>query len=165
MNKLTAWFMSRNERERTILIAGAAVIVLVLIWAALAPLYKSVSAREERVARKQADLAWLQGAQGELMSLNVQSPGGAAMTGESLVVLIDRTAREAGLGGSLVSQTPNGANGMNIRLDSAPFDSVVSWLGTLQQRYSVSIDTVTIDHTSKPGLVNASLVLMRAAGA
>jgi general secretion pathway protein M len=162
MNKLTAWFLSRNERERTILIAGAAVIALALIYAALAPLYKAVNTRTERVARKQADLAWLQGAQGELMTLNAQQPGGAVVSGESLVVLIDRTAREAGLGGSLVSQTPNGANGMNIRLDAAPFDAVVSWLGTLQQRYAVSIDTVTIDHTSKSGLVNASLVLMRA---
>lgn len=160
MEKIKLWFYGREARERLILAIGAGVVVLALLFACIAPLYKAVNAREERVTRKKADLAWLQSVQGELVALNSLHPQGA-VNGESLMLMIDRTARAAGLGSSLSSQTPNGANGMNIRLDAASFDAIVSWLGTLQQQYSVSVETVTIDHTAKPGLVNVSLVLMR----
>src|SRR4030095_7009495 len=87
--------------------------------------------------------------------------GGAvdAPTGESLVVLVDRTAREGGLRGAPRAQSPNGEAGLRLRLEAAAFDTLVEWLGQLQQRHGVHIEGANFDATGNPGLVNASVTL------
>jgi general secretion pathway protein M len=165
MQKLRDWFFSLQARERMFLAAGAIIVPIVLLYMlALAPFYSAVSQRAGRVATKEGDLAWMRSVAPEMAMLGATSPAAAAPTGESLVVLIDRAARECGLGQSLTGQTPNGETGIRVRLESAEFDKLLLCLGTLQQTHSVSIDQATIDRTGKPGLVNASLVLSRPAG-
>jgi len=165
MNALQARFQALNPRERVIVIAGSCIVVLaVLYFLLLAPFYSAIDARGRRVAAKQADLAWLKGSLAEVQSLAASQPQAAGPTGESLVVLIDRTAREAGLGTSLTGQTPAGDTGIRVRLETAPFDSIVQWLGVLQQQYGVSIESATIDRTAAQGRVNATLTLQRAGG-
>jgi type II secretory pathway component PulM len=78
---------------------------------------------------------------------------------ESLVVLVDRTARESGLGSSIRDQSPAGQNGLQLRLEGAPFDLLMAWLASLQQQYGVRVDGAIIGATSAPGLVNANLTL------
>jgi general secretion pathway protein M len=165
MNALQARFQALNPRERAIVIGGGCVVVLALLYfLLLSPFYSAIDARGRRVAAKQADLAWLQGSLAEVQSLAASQPQAAGPTGESLVVLIDRTAREAGLGTSLTGQTPAGDTGIRVRLETAPFDSIVQWLGALQQQYGVSIESATIDRTPAQGVVNATLTLQRAGG-
>ena len=100
---------------------------------------------------------------GEVMALNVSGQA-VAPSNESLVVLIDRAARECGLGSALTGQTPSGDNGIRVRLEQAEFDKLVVCLGSLQQAHSVTIESANIDRTGKPGFVNASLVLTRLGG-
>jgi general secretion pathway protein M len=162
MQKLKDWFYSLKPRERIIIAAGGALVTLVAIYMlALAPFYTAVNARAERVAAKEGDLAWMRSVAGEMVALSANAPA-AAPSGESLVVLIDRAARECGLASALTGQTPNGATGIRVRLESAEFDKLMVCLGNLQQVHAVSIESATIDRTAKPGLVNASLVLNRA---
>lgn len=161
MGSLKQWFDGLQPRERVIIIAGAVLVLLVAIYIlALAPFYKSLNARTERVAQKEADLAWMRSAAGELQALNASQPM-RAPSGESLVVLIDRAARECGLASALTGQTPNGESGIRVRLESADFDKLMVCLGTLQQVHAVTIESATIDRAAQPGLVNASLVLTR----
>lgn len=165
MQKLKDWFFSLQPRERVIVAAGGVLVLLVAIYIlGLAPLYSAVNSRAERVATKQGDLAWMRSVGGEILALgaNAQVPTGP--TNESLVVLIDRTARECGLGSSLTGQTPNGDNGIRVRLEQAEFDKLVVCLGSLQQAHAVTIESANFDRSGKPGFVNASLVLTRPGG-
>ena len=163
MQQLKDWFNGLKPRERILVAAGGAIVVLVALYTlAIAPFYGAVNARAERVAQKEGDLAWMRSVAGEMMSLNASAPAAATPSNESLVVLIDRTARECGLGASLTGQTPNGEHGIRVRLESAEFDKLVVCLATLQQSHAVMIEQATIDRTAKPGFVNASLVLNRA---
>jgi general secretion pathway protein M len=164
MQKLKDWFFSLQPRERMLVLGGAVVLLLFVIYfLALAPFYSAVNGRAERVAKKQGDLAWMRSVGGEILALGAsQMP--AVSSNESLVVLIDRSARECGLGSSLTGQTPNGENGIRVRLEQAEFDKLVVCLGSLQQSQSVTIESANIDRTGKPGFVNASLVLTRAPG-
>lgn len=162
MQKLKDWFFSLKPRERLMVLGGGVLVALVAIWMlALAPFYAAVSSRAERAAKKEGDLAWMRSVSGELLALNASAPAAAAPSGESLVVLIDRAARECGLSSALTGQTPNGETGIRVRLESAEFDKLMVCLGTLQQAHAVEIESATIDRTAKPGLVNASLVLTR----
>jgi general secretion pathway protein M len=165
LTDLQARFQALNPRERGIVIGGGCVVVLALLYfLLLAPFYSAIEARSRRVNAKQADLAWLQGSLAEVQSLASSQPQAAGPTGESLVVVIDRTAREASLGASLTGQTPSGDSGIRVRLENASFDAVVQWLAVLQQQYGVAIESATIDRTAAAGVVNATLTLQRAAG-
>jgi general secretion pathway protein M len=163
MQKLRDWFFGLKPRERILVATGVVALVFVALYTfAIAPFYGAVNARAERVAQKEGDLAWMRSVAGEIISLNASAPAAAAPSNESLVVLIDRTARECGLGASLTGQTPTGEHGIRVRLESAEFDKLIVCLTTLQQAHAVSIEQATIDRTAKPGFVNASLVLNRA---
>jgi len=163
MQQLKDWFNALKPRERMIVLGGAVLVLIAAVYLlALAPFYQSLNARSERVAKKQADLAWMRSVAGELQVLGANQPA-AGPSGESLVVLIDRSARECGLGSSLTGQTPNGETGIRVRLESAAFDVLIGCLGNLQRMHSVSVESAQFDRTAKPGVVNASLVLNRPA--
>jgi len=72
------------------------------------------------------------------------------------VVLVDRVAREAGLASALRGTQPSGT-GVRVQLEAAPFDTLVSWLATLDERHGLAIETITVDRTAQPGMVNASI--------
>jgi general secretion pathway protein M len=51
---------------------------------------------------------------------------------------------------------PSG-NGVRVQLEEAPFDDMIPWLAKLDESYGLSIESITLDRTAKPGLVNASI--------
>ena len=87
------------------------------------------------------------------------SGAGAVASTESLVVLIDSTARESGLGKSLTSSQPTGEHGLRIHLDKVPFDAMVAWLARLAQQHGVHVESAEIESAGETGVVNAGLVL------
>lgn len=161
MDSLKTWFNTLEQRERLLVtIAGALLGIALLYLALLAPFNKLVDTRTARVEKKRQDLAWMQSVAPTLRALAMSQPGAS---GESLVVLIDRTARQSNISNSVTAQTPNGDHGMRVRLENANFDNVILWLASLQQQFNVGVESATIDRTDKSGVVNASLVLSRAA--
>jgi general secretion pathway protein M len=163
MQTLREWFGSLQPRERLVVAAGAVIVVAVALYMLLVPFYSAVNAQARRVAQKEGDLAWMRSVVGEIQALSANAPQ-AGPSNESLVVLIDRTARECGLGSALTGQTPSGANGIRVRLESAEFDKLVVCLANLSRSHGITVDSATIDRTSQPGLVNASLILTRPGG-
>jgi general secretion pathway protein M len=162
MQQLKDKLNSLKPRERIVVLGGAALVLLTAIYVlGLAPLYSAVNAQAKRVAQKEGDLAWMRSVSGEVAVLSAANPTRPGPSNESLVVLIDRAARECGLSSSLTGQTPNGEHGIRVRLEAAEFDKLMVCLGTLQQVHSVDVESATIDRTAKPGLVNANLVLTR----
>jgi len=143
------------ERTRLTWLLGLALAAAILIFGVLIPLDRSVAHAHDRLAHKRADLTWMQGVAPELAA---SAPAPAA-TGESLLVIIDRSARESGLGGALAGSEPGGPGSLSVRLAKAPFDTVVGWLGRLAQQNGLSVESATIEKTDTPGLVNAAIVL------
>src|SRR5690606_16953377 len=139
-----------------LLIGGIAAVLIVIVGIIL-PLDRSVARAHQRVAQKQADLAWMQSAGPYLAAAGpaVSRP----QSQESLLVTVDRAAREAGLGKALTSSEPGGAGGLRVRLDDAPFDVLVGWRARLSEQHGIKIEAASIDNSGEPGLVNASLVL------
>ena len=150
------------RERRLVYLAGGFVAVALIYFIIVMPLQAYSSRAANRVAQKTADLAWMQQAAPQVMAAGAAGGGGS---GESLVVLIDRTAREAGLGASVRDQSPNGDNGLRLRLEGAQFDVLITWLVNLQQQYGVTVDSANVDAATAPGLVNASLTLAHGAPA
>ena len=161
MESLTLWYKGLQPRERLLVVsAGALLAVTLLFLVFFGPFAKALDKAQTRVERKQADLVWMRGAQNAVRMAAVQS-GGA--TGESLVILVNRTAQQAGIAGALNNQAPQGDDGIRLRLENVSFDALVAWLGMLDQQLDVHVDNANIDRTDKIGIVNASILLKRGA--
>jgi general secretion pathway protein M len=161
---LREWLDNLAPRERNLVyIAAALAAIALLYFAVIMPLQTANARRAARVEQKAADLAWMKQAAPRVIA--ARAAGAGAGSNESLVVLVDRTGREAGLGAALRDQSPSGQNGLRLRLESAPFDALVTWLAGLQQRYGVSVEAASIDAAGAPGLVNASITLTHGATA
>lgn len=143
-----------QPREQQLVKYGGIGLVLVLIFGVLMPLDSSVSKARTRITKKQQDLVWMKSV---APFLAVQVPHQS--NGESLIVIVDRSARESGLGNSLAGTDPSGAGGIQVRLEKAPFDAVIGWLSRLSQQNGIGVDGATIDGAGAPGLVNAAIVL------
>ncbi|MFN8604457.1 MAG: type II secretion system protein M [Candidatus Binatia bacterium] len=149
------WLNGLASRERTLVLSAGALAAVALVYVGIALPVQRLQARQAaRIEQKTADLAWMRQAAPRVASVAARRGGN-----ESLVVLVDRTGREAGIGAAVRDQSPDGANGLRLRLEGAPFDATIEWLGTLQQQYGVSVSDATIDAAGAPGLVNASITL------
>lgn len=152
------WFYSLEQRERVFLIGGGVAAGLALIYLLLLnPLYTGTAERGARVEQKGEDLAWMRRA-----AANIREPSKTPVFEGTLVVIVDRTARAAGLGDSLKTNQPTGPDSIRVRLDSAAFDALVQWLGELQTTYQIQIQSATFDGAGGiPGVVNATVILER----
>jgi len=144
-----------STRERRLLLIGAIAVVAILIFGMLIPLDRGVSHAQQRLAKKRADLGWMQSVAPQIALL----PPATVANGESLLVIVDRSAREAGLASALSGSEPGGPGSLTVRLEKAPFDVLVGWLARLAQQNGVTVDSAVIEKTGAPGLVNASIVL------
>ncbi|HWN47640.1 MAG TPA: type II secretion system protein M [Steroidobacteraceae bacterium] len=154
---MRTWYANLAERERRVVTLGAAAGVVLVLLAIILPLNRNIAQARQRITTKQGDLAFIQEATPQLAAAG---PGtGEAATGESLVVLIDTSARESGIGKSLSSSQATADKGLRIRLENVPFDALVAWLARLTQSHGVRVETAEIEAAGEPGLVNAGLFL------
>jgi type II secretory pathway component PulM len=152
--RLKDWYAALQPREQRMVAVGAAALAaLLLVGGVLLPLEAAVSNAVQRAADRRDDLAWMR-----VNAAEVQS-GGAQLvndTGEPPMVVVDRVGREVGLGAALKGTQPSG-NGVRVQLEAAPFDTLITWVSTLDQRYGIAIDSITVDRAARPGAVNANI--------
>ena len=144
-----------SERDRRTLLIGVVVGALLLLYVII-QLDSSVSSAHKRLVKKQGDLVWMRTVAPELAAAG---PARVGAGGESLLVIVDRSARESGLGNALSGSEPAGPGGLSIRLQKAPFDTLIAWLSRLSQGNGIRVDTASIESAGSPGLVNAAIVL------
>ncbi len=157
------WLTSLSERERYLVFAaGLLGAYAVLHLAVVAPLWGGSARMATQLPERQALLAELRAAEAEVATLRGrESAAPREAAGQSLVVIIDRTSREAGLGSALRRNQPTPDQGLRVSFEGAPFDSLVTWLVDLERRFGIGVESASFDAAGGPGLVNATLVLER----
>jgi general secretion pathway protein M len=150
---------SMSERERRMVYLCGIIAALVVIFGVIVPLDRSVAQASHRVQKKTSDLTWMRGVAPQLAALGPAPIASASK--DSLLVIIDRTARESNLGKSLVGSTPSGQGGLSVRFENAPFDTLIGWLSRLSDQQGIKVESASIDGAGKPGIVNAAIVLSK----
>jgi type II secretory pathway component PulM len=150
------WLERLAPRERRLVLYGAAAAALLIVLGGAWRMHQSIEAGERRIASKTADLAWMQ-AVAPAVQATPRTPGGD----ESLPLLVDRTAREAGLASSLAGSEPAGPAGVRVRFSGAAFDAILAWIATLQSQHRVSVGSASIERVGTEGIVNATILLQR----
>ena len=78
-------------------------------------------------------------------TLAAAGPGpAAAPTGESLVVLIDRSARESGLAQALTGSQPAANGAMTVRMENADFNLLIGWMSRLVAQHDLRVEAASI---------------------
>ncbi len=163
MNALRQWWDALAPRERLMVsAAGGFALVALVMMGVLRPLAAARLAAETELADKQVVLADIE----RVAARFGPRAAGAAATqpsGESLVVLVDRTTRSGGIAAYLKRNEPDGQTGIRLRFENAPFDELVAWLGEIQASQGVGVVSATADPGEAAGRVSANIQLARAA--
>src|SRR6204780_3893761 len=156
MDAILQYYAKLSAREQRIALIGGIAALLLLILAIVLPLQRHVGTVEQRVERKRDDLLWLRSMAPQLVGLRTSGPPPLR---ESLVVVIDRTARQSGLERALVGSQPSGDGGLNVRLEQTSFDGLMAWLSQLRENFGVRVESAVVEAGNAAGTANASLVL------
>ena len=158
--KIQAYLDGLNPRERRMVIGAAVILTLFVLYQLLwVPFAGGVSNMQNKVEKQQQDLIWMQQAAEEVRSLSGNTGSRSAIRSGSLLGVIEKTARESGLGSSIRKVQPEGQDGVRIWLDKVSFDSVMNWLNELQNKQGVSVDSFSAEKTAEAGRVNVRMLV------
>jgi general secretion pathway protein M len=155
LNLLIDKYTALTVREQRMVLVGAVALLGIVLFSVLLPLDQAVAKARTRLEQKRADLTWMQTVAVPALR-NAPAPSAA---NESLLVVIDRSAREARLDTAMRGAEQGAGGSLSLRLEKAPFDTLVGWLARLAQQNGVVIESATIEKTGDSGLVNAAIVL------
>lgn len=164
---MKAWWLTKSPREQLALIAGAAVLLLFLLYLmAWQPFSDALEQKRQLLKGQQATLSWMEDQMPEVQRLRGnQAKSARAGSNEALLTLVDRTAKQSQLRQQIQRIKPQGDKSVQLWVEQAAFDTLMKWLGELTEQYGIQIDSLNIDRQELPGLVNARLVLQRGGGA
>jgi len=131
-------------------------LVYAVAWG---PLASSVSRLQQSVEEQQALKQWMQQSAAEVNQL--RGAAGATDDHRSLLAVVDQTSKQSQLGPAVKRIEPDGQELVRVSLEQASFDDMVTWLGSLQRSYGVSVADVSLDRQAESGRVNARITLKR----
>ncbi len=149
------WYGTLAPREQLLVRVGGTLAAILIVVGFVLQMHGIVNRAEKRVATKRADVAYIVSVLPELRG--IPQPQGA---GQSVVTVIDRTTKDAGLGASLRGADPSGIGGVRVRLEGAGFDALVQWILTMERQYGLRVQQATLEKTDAAGRVNANLTLV-----
>ena len=127
MARWNDWWQARAERERWILRIGGLLTLLILGYGLLwLPLSRARDGLRQQVLQGERDLTWMRQVPASALTQATTSP--AMASGESLLARLDRGARAAGLGGSLLAVEPVTDGEVRMRFQQVDFDAAMRWL-------------------------------------
>jgi general secretion pathway protein M len=156
--ELTSWYGRQSPRDQRILRIGAVAVALILLLGIFLPLQRSLVQARAHLKQQQEDLEWMKRMAPTLAAAGPGTPV-AQNSGESLVVLIDRTARESGLVKALTNSQPAGNGAMRVQFNSADFNLLLGWLHRLTTQQGLHVEDASVTSGGNPGIVNASVQL------
>ncbi len=156
---MKSWWQNLSARERQLVTLGTLVVAAFLLyrlgWLAL---IDRGARLEARVADDYRTLAWMRQASAQLADLK----GADAAPTEAVnpLLAIQETAAQLGLDKQMTHLDAQGGNGIQVRLENAPLDTMLGWMQTLGRRYGLAIERVVIEpQPAQVNRVNATLVI------
>lgn len=159
------WFQGLEPRERQLIIGGGVVLFIalffLLVWE---PIAKQNALLRANYASSQQLIDWMEDAAEEVKTLQAKitaSGSSENSKNQSLLGVVDRTAKSGNLGPAVKRVQPDGKTGARVWLENAIFNDLIKWLEVLQHREGIRVVTSVIEKQEEPGLVNARLVFER----
>ena len=159
------WFNNLELREQQFVAVGAIVVALVIVWAMVwLPFDRGHKNMKQSVADWQQSLADIRVvAANEAVVDQGGSQPSSVDSGQSPLVIVDQTLREASLNSAVKRRQPT-PNGIRVEFENVAFDQLIGWLGALNSDYGMIVQAgnFSLANRAGPGRINASITLERA---
>ena len=158
------WWLSRQPRERLILILGGVLFVAALLYLLVwEPLARERTNLANRVKAQGKTLVWMQQASEQVKRLRSQSPNVNKKVNQgSLMSIVDSSAKRSKIRKPIQRIEPEGKNGVKLWIENVDFDTLIRWLDEIERRYGVLVSRATITRKeATPGRVDSRLSLER----
>lgn len=157
------WFLSKEPHEKRLLIFAGAVTALFLAYTLIwAPITSGVEKKRNNVIKQRDTLAWMSQAANEIKSIEgVVSTDSGSSKGQSLLAVVDMTARKEKLRNMMKRVEPQGEHEVKVWFEQATFDLLIKWLDSIARNHNIQVVAFTAQVQKKPGIVNARVILAR----
>lgn len=148
------WFSRFNPREQlSLLLVSGVVVCYVLYFVAWAPI---ASKREAMAVRNHGAVEVLQRVDAMVSEvMRLRSSGQAVSQKRNLTSVINQSTRNLELPVSRLQ--PNSRGEIQVRLEAAVFDDLLSWLHDMEYNQGLLVREVSITQAGTVGRVNASV--------
>ncbi|HEX4896389.1 MAG TPA: type II secretion system protein M [Solimonas sp.] len=158
--RLQSWLAQLAPRERVLVLSGAGVVALTLLYLLIwEPLAKAHAQRAESLEAARALAGRIETAAALVQSQ--RGSGGAVNRNLSLLAAVDQTSRSPVLGKPPTRVQPEGDREVRVWIDDVSFDNLLRWLQELETRYGIVARSAELERGQAPGTVNARLSLAR----
>lgn len=159
------WFLSLAPRERVMVAAAAIAILVALFYTAVwQPLHRGAVDYEQRIERQRELAVHVATLGAQAAQLRARSQGNFRGQNDSLLAIIDRSSREAGVRGAIQRIQPEGPNKAAVTMTGGSFNALIQWLRQLQQSYGITISALNVVRGESNGRIEARMTLERTAG-
>ena len=158
---MKAWFIALTQRERNLVSATAAVLLLFLLYMLVfEPISNTYEQNKKNVANANVTLEWMRSASVKVKQLG----GGKAASPQTkdkkfILAVVDRSVRKAGLEKEMKRVQPEGNSAVRVWFESAVFDDLIDWIATIESKHALFVNEINIEETDTVGLVNVRLLL------
>ena len=153
------WFESLQQQEKVLVAGGAVLLAIMLFYVALwEPLHDAVTAMEKDVAKQEPLLEWMKQAAVDVKQLKGKGDASKMKPGQSLLSLIDTTAKKNRLGNVLKRVKPDGNDKVRVWLEGASFDDTIKWVEKLESSYSIQVLSLVVDRKDASGVIDSRIV-------
>ncbi len=148
------WFVQLQQREQLSVMALALALVLyalyMFVWSPLAEQRQQLSHSNQALAES---LTRVDAMVSQVQQLRQRGTGGS----RNLTALINRSTSQLQLRVSRLQ--PNSRGEIQVRMESAVFDNVLTWLYQMENGEGLLVREVSITRGGPPGVVNATVRL------
>lgn len=149
MDKLKSMFNQLNDREKPLVIVSAILVVFAIFyWGIWSPLNTSLERERKAVENQKELVAWVQKNANRAVQLRSSGSANRAFSG-SLPQVVNQSASRMKI--AISRMQPQGDE-LQVWIDKAPFNDVLSWLQSLEKT-GVAILDVDIAEADVPGQV------------
>lgn len=149
MNKLKIIFQQLNAREKLLVSISAVLLIIAMFyWLVWSPLNTSIEKGKASITSQESLLAWVKKNSNRAIQLR-QSAGKNAVFNGTLTQAVNQSASRIKI---KVSRMQPQGDELQVWVDQAPFNDVLSWLQSLESS-GIQILDIDIAETDAPGQI------------
>ncbi len=146
-------------QQRRLAVFGTGMLAVVLLYSLLwSPMQNELARLRESSPKERNKLAVMQAQAQEVVQLRASGKTMAGRGGNILATL-EQLATARGLRANITRMEPEGANGAQVTLEAAHFNSLLTLLHELQTQNGVRVENASLEAHATTGHVNARLTL------
>ena len=157
MDKIKDWWDQASSKDQLyVVVCGIALLLYILFIGIFKPVK---GMRDSQLKSNKAQLASLERVKEMAAQLKQSNEQGTTRQGPSLDRSVQSSLSKNGLRAS--SMDANGNNGLRIRVENAPFDSMLAWLYDLEVSQGLIMKDISVAAGSSPGTVSVNLRILK----